>query len=130
MPFKKIALILPCLLLSACATIIEGRSQEITINTNPSGANCDITRNGTKIGSVTNTPASTMIEKTKYDILISCSKPGYTTATFMNHSGNEGATLGNILAGGVIGWGVDSATGSDNKYTSPVNITLIKQEQQ
>jgi hypothetical protein len=43
----------------------------------------------------------------------------------MNKSGNAKATLGNILLGGVVGWGIDSATGADNKYTSPVNITLI-----
>jgi len=43
---------------------------------------------------------------------------------YLNHSGAAGATFGNIVAGGLIGWGVDSATGSDNKYDSPVNITL------
>jgi hypothetical protein len=44
----------------------------------------------------------------------------------MNKSSSAGATFGNIVAGGLIGWGVDSATGSDNKYDSPVNITLSK----
>lgn len=42
----------------------------------------------------------------------------------MNHSGSAGATFGNIVAGGLIGWGIDSASGSDNKYDSPVNMTL------
>ncbi len=27
--------------------------------------------------------------------------------------------------GGGIGWAIDSASGADNKYTSPVNITLV-----
>jgi len=114
--------------LSGCSTIIEGRSQQVMVNTNPSGANCNIFRNGDKIASVIDTPGSAYIEKTKYDIKIECSKKGYQTATYMNHSGTAGATWGNIVAGGVVGWGVDSATGSDNKYETPVNITLVPEE--
>jgi hypothetical protein len=114
--------------LSACSTIIEGRSQQIMVNTNPSGANCNIFRNGDKIGSIIDTPGSAYIEKTKYDIKIECNKKHYQTATYMNHSGTAGATWGNIVAGGLIGWGVDSATGSDNKYETPVNITLVPEE--
>jgi hypothetical protein len=98
------------------------------INTNPSGADCDIYRNADKIASVSDTPGSVYIEKTKYDIKIECDKDGYQTATYMNHSGTAGATWGNIVAGGLVGWGVDSATGSDNKYESPVNITLVPEE--
>jgi hypothetical protein len=33
-------------------------------------------------------------------------------------------TFGNIAIGGLIGWGIDSAVGADNKYDSPMNITL------
>jgi hypothetical protein len=113
------------LLLSACSSIIEGRSQTIMVNTNPEGANCDFLRNGEKIASVTGTPNSAYIEKTKYDIKIECHKKGFETATFYNHSGAAGATFGNIVLGGGIGWAVDSATGSDNKYDSPVNITMV-----
>lgn len=116
------------LFLSACSTIIDGRSQQITINTNPSGANCNILRNGEKIASVIDTPGSAYIEKTKHDIKIECKKPKYQVATYLNHSGTAGATWGNIVAGGLVGWGVDSATGSDNKYESPVNITLVPEE--
>jgi hypothetical protein len=43
----------------------------------------------------------------------------------MNKSGAAGATFGNIVLGGGIGWAVDSATGSDNKYDSPVNLSMV-----
>jgi hypothetical protein len=66
-----------------------------------------------------------LIEKTKYDILIKCNKEGFQEATYMNKSGAAGATFGNIVLGGGIGWAVDSATGSDNKYDSPVNLSLV-----
>ncbi len=119
-------LLLATLFVSGCSTIVEGRSQQIVVNTNPSGATCDLMRQGTSIGRVSPTPGSAYIEKTKHDITVVCNKEGYQTATYMNKSGSAGATFGNIVAGGVVGWGVDSATGADNKYDSPVNITLPK----
>lgn len=125
---KSILMVVALLGLTACSTIIDGRSQQIMVNTNPSGANCNILRNGDKIASIIDTPGSAYIEKTKYDIRIECRKAGYQEATYLNHSGTAGATWGNIVAGGLIGWGVDSATGSDNKYESPVNITLVPEE--
>lgn len=124
---KKIVL-LPLLLTTACSTIIEGRSQQIMVNTNPAGADCDLLRNGDKIATIANTPGSAYIEKTKYDIKIECKKKGFETATYINHSGSAGATFGNIVAGGLVGWGVDSATGADNKYDSPVNISMVREE--
>ena len=32
--------------------------------------------------------------------------------------------LAAIILGGGIGWAIDSARGADNKYDSPINITL------
>lgn len=112
--------------LAACSTVIDGRSQNILINTNPPGATCTLTRNGEPLGTLSPTPGTVYIEKTKYDLTITCKKPGYETATYLNHSGADGATLGNIILGGGIGWAIDSASGSDNKYDSPVNLTLNK----
>lgn len=120
------ALLLISSFTSGCATIIKGQSQDLTVNTNPSGASCVITRNGANVATINPTPATIHIEKTKYDILVTCDKKGYETATYSGHSGNEGAVLGNIIAGGGIGWAVDSATGSDNHYESPINIMLPK----
>jgi hypothetical protein len=112
--------------LSGCASVIEGTSQLITVNTNPSGADCSLNRNPEGvIGRVSGTPSGVTIRKTKYDITIKCTKAGYQEATYLNHSGAAGATFGNIVLGGGIGWAVDSASGSDNKYDSPVNITLV-----
>jgi hypothetical protein len=113
------------LALGGCATIIAGPSQEITVNTNPSGADCVINREGAKIGEVNPTPGVAKIEKTKNNIALVCSKNGYQDAAYMAHSDIEGATFGNIALGGLIGWGVDSAMGSDNHYQSPINITLV-----
>jgi hypothetical protein len=122
---KSAALAACALQLSACAAIVEGRYQEITINTNPPGADCAIERQGATIARVGPTPGSATIRKNKEDISIVCREDGYQQATWLNHSGIEEWTFGNIVIGGLIGWGIDSATGSDNEYTSPVNVTLV-----
>jgi hypothetical protein len=124
-PHASIFACLLMLLTSACSSIIEGRSQTISLNTNPPGADCALNREGMVIGRINPTPGSVVVEKTKHDILITCAKPGYQTATYHNHSGVAGATFGNIVLGGAIGWAIDSATGADNKYDSPVNLTMV-----
>ena len=124
---RTVALALATTGLGGCASILSGTTQEVYVNTNPPAASCKLTREGKQIGSVNPTPAAAKIEKTKKDITITCNKDGYQTATYIDHSGTAGAFWGNVIAGGVIGMGVDSATGADNKYESPVNITLVPQ---
>lgn len=110
---------------SACSSIVDGTTQQLFITTTPTGGNCDITRQGTTIGKVNPTPGNVVVEKTKHDITINCVKEGYHTSTYFNKSGVAAATFGNIILGGGIGWAIDSASGADNKYTSPINIDLV-----
>ena len=121
---KSVAMAAAATLLMGCSAVIEGTSQEIVVNTTPPAANCGLYRQGLKIGEVAGTPGTATIKKTKYDIRIVCSKPGYQETTYFNRSGTAGATLGNIVTTAGIGWAVDSASGADNKYDSPVNMTL------
>jgi hypothetical protein len=131
---KKIVSVIGLFALSACASVIDGTHQKVTINTTPQGADCTLNRKNEKEGAesviarVNPTPGEVTIEKTKYDINVVCNKPGYQSTTFTNRSGSAGATLGNIILGGPIGWAVDSARGADNKYDSPITIPLIRDE--
>ena len=111
--------------LAGCSSVIEGTSQEILVNTNPPGANCQFLREGNVIASVPATPGGVTIKKTKHDITLKCAKQGYQEATYLNHSGAAGATFGNIVLGGGIGWAIDSASGADNKYDGVVNMTMV-----
>jgi len=111
--------------LSGCANIISGTSQEIKVVTNPPNANCEMIREGAVIAQVYQTPGEATIKKTKDDITLKCHKDGYQEVTYLNHSGIDGATYGNMVLGGAIGWGIDSATGADNHYDGIVNVSLV-----
>jgi len=114
--------------LSGCATVFEGTSQDVAVNTNPPGARCEFMRNGMAIGTIESTPAVLSVQKRKYDIMITCNKAGYSSGTYLNHSGTSAAIAGNVAADIILTAGlssiVDSADGADNKYDSAVNITL------
>lgn len=121
---KKL-LSLSIILLSGCASIIDGPHQDISVNTVPPGATCTFTREGVVLGSLVS-PGELHVDKTKNPIIITCTKAKYTDGSYTDQSGSDGMVLGNLISGGIIGWGVDSATGSDNKYQTPVEITLQK----
>lgn len=123
---KKFVSIAAVLLLAGCASIVEGTSQTLTINTSPDGADCQLVREGRVIGRINPTPGSVVVEKTKHDINVECTKKGYQKISFINESGSEGATWGNVILGGGVGWAIDSASGADNKYQEIMNITLTK----
>ena len=120
--------------LPGCASVFEGKAQQISINTNPPGADCGLYREGgLRIGKIENTPGTVLIEKTKQDIIVVWVKQGYEQATFVNHSGVAGAAFANIIGGiftlGIstaIGVAVDSSNGSDNKYDGIVNVTMVR----
>jgi hypothetical protein len=65
------------------------------------------------------------VDKTKNDILLTCSMTGYQDASANLESGYGVGTFGNIILGGGIGWAIDSATGADNKYPSTANVQFI-----
>jgi len=111
-------------LCGACSSIIDGTSQQISVLSNPPGANCVFHRNGEILGAVNPTPGGLLVKKTKHHIEVVCSKDGYEEARYLNKSGIQEATFGNILLGGGIGWAIDSASGADNKYEASVNVTL------
>jgi hypothetical protein len=114
--------------LAGCATVFEGTSQEITVNTNPEGAVCAFDRQGLEVGRIASTPGTANIRKSKYDITIKCNKPGYAEATYLNHSGTTATIAANVAADLILTAGlssiIDSADGADNKYDSAVNVSL------
>jgi len=116
---------LACVCLSGCGTITQGTSQNITITSTPPGGHCDLNRKGEHVATLDKTPGTVKVDKTKNDILLTCTMPGYQEASVNLESGYGAGTFGNIILGGGIGWAIDSASGADNKYPSTANVQFV-----
>ena len=119
---------LPLVLLSGCASIVDGSNQSLSVATISSsgdvpGASCEL--NSNKGTWFVTTPGSVTVHR-GYDALnVKCTKDGYEPAVQMAKSSTKGMTFGNILFGGVIGAGVDMGTGA--AYDYPDLITVMMQ---
>ena len=115
---------LALLLLPSCATIVKGTTQTIAINTpGAAGARCQL-RSGA-IGTVdVVTPATVTLEKSQENITVRCTKECFQDGAGIVTSFTEGLAAGNIIAGGVIGLGIDAASGAMNKYAPDTIIVM------
>ena len=110
--------------LSGCASIVEGTTQSIAVTSPPTdGAKC-VLRSSEGTYYVT-TPGNATVHKTKNDLDVNCTKAGFKDAHTTIPSHFNGATAGNILAGGVIGLGIDAATGANYNYPTEFAVTMM-----
>lgn len=115
-----------CLLpLVGCATLTKGTTQAVAINTpGVTGAQCTLTSSA--IGSkVVSTPASIVLEKGADSIAVLCKKECFEDATGIISSNAEAMAAGNVIAGGVIGLGIDAASGAMNKYSEQNQFAMV-----
>jgi hypothetical protein len=99
---------------TGCATIVKGTTQTIPVSSDPSGA--DVRLDGLLYGQ---TP-TTLEVKRKRNHLILIEKTGYQPKSVPITKNIGGAVWGNILAGGLIGWGVDATSGAQYNLTPEV----------
>jgi len=112
-------------LLAGCATMVKGTSQQVSLNTpGYPGAECTLRSKDFGTRKVV-TPATFELPKSKHDITVDCRK-GCARGTGTISSNLEGMTAGNIVAGGVVGFGVDAATGAMNKYNENNQVALTE----
>ncbi len=112
--------------LIACATITKGTTQVVAIDTpGVPGATCTIqTQNGPQI---VTTPGSLTLTKGSAALPVSCTKECYLAGSGVIASNTEAMAAGNVVFGGVIGLGVDAATGAINKHADQVTVTIPDQ---
>lgn len=98
------------LAVSGCATITRGTSQAWTVETDPSGADVELSS-----GERCKTPC-TLKKKRKHGFTVNITKNGYVpvrTEVLSAMSGAGGTALaGNVLVGGLIGVGIDAGSGA------------------
>ena len=104
-------------LVSGCSTIINGRDQTISINSNVKDA--EITVNGVVTG---RTPFTGLIRRASGTV-VTVKKDGYQPKTVTLDTSVEPIFWGNIIIGGVLGSTTDLSTGGLYKY-SPATIEI------
>jgi hypothetical protein len=111
------------LVLAGCATITRGTTQNVGVDTpGVAGATCTITTaNGPQTVS---TPGVFILAKSSAALPVRCSKACYQDGGGMLGSTFEAMTAGNLIVGGVIGFGVDAMSGAINKYPDQISIPM------
>lgn len=113
--------------LPSCASIIEGSSDKVAIQTTPpTQSTCALKNARGSYSGDTTRPA--VVEKSRTDLNITCTDTasgvqGKTTL----ESGVEPWAFGNILIGGLIGVGVDWMTGAAYDYPEKVSVPMGEQ---
>ena len=121
---KAVLLSLSLLNLAACATVIEGSTSHINVATAPpSNASCTLTNARESVKAQAST--STHVKKSRTDLNVVCADPTTNSAgKTIVESSIEPWDIGSVLLGGIIGMGVDWATGAAYYYPDKVLVPL------
>lgn len=126
--FRSVLLLIAVLtvfaVVSGCATITRGSTQDFTVESDPPGARVSFSNGG-----ICETPC-TVEKQRKYPFSVTLDKECYesVTAHVTSQVATAGAVgmAGNALIGGVIGIGVDVATGASKELTpNPLLVDLV-----
>jgi hypothetical protein len=123
MRISLLAIIAGSLSMGACATVTRGTTEQITFDSEPPAA----MRTSTGLTCPT-TPCTLQVDR-KSEFVATFSKDGHASQDIMVQTRVAGSGAagfaGNVLIGGIIGMGVDAATGSTlEHYPNPVTASL------
>lgn len=114
--------------LSGCASIVSGTNQVLSVETlqkagTPvAGATCKL-ENDKGVYYVT-TPGTVTVHRAYGDLSVKCQKADMPDGIAMIKSSTKGMMAGNILFGGVIGAGVDAASGAAYDYPNLLQVMM------
>lgn len=114
-------------LLTGCASITGSKNQPVSVQTYEKGkqvvgASCTLVNDkGTWFVA---TPGSIVIQKSYQDLAVTCNKDDHNPGSAIFRSASNGGVWGNILAGGIIGYAVDSSSGAGFDYPSLLSVEL------
>jgi len=123
---RIVGIVALCAIVGGCASVTRGTTENISIASTPSGAQATIS--GLEVPTACITPCA-IVAKRNADIAVTFEKEGYQPqvvqlTTEIPATGAAGFA-GNILAGGLVGMGVDAVTGAATDHKpNPVMVTL------
>lgn len=116
---ELLGLFLLTVLNSGCATIIHGTTQRVPVSSVPSGKRVTVNES-----TAYTTPTALELSRKEHHTL-QFSLEGYHPEVVKLESVTSGAVMGNILLGGLIGWGVDAASGGQYRLVpESLHVTL------
>jgi len=105
--------------LSGCATVVNGTHQDLVLTTIPDGSTMTVTG-----GESCTSPCKIKLKR-RNPVRVDIAHAGFKPTYVLVRSKAGGATVGNVLAGGLIGIVVDSSNGSNNFLSpNPVKVKL------
>lgn len=113
--------------LSGCASIVNGHNQSVSVTTSSKGqelAGAKCTLSNDKGTWYLSSPGSTSVQRSYGDLSVKCEKAELPSGVNIVKSSTTGAVFGNILVGGVIGAGIDVATGAAYKYPNLIPVVM------
>ena len=119
------AVVIASILSGGCATITKGTTQAVALDTpGAPGAKCHLSSSAIGQMNVV-TPTTVTLQKGHENVVVRCSKECYTDGTGVIASGTEAMAAGNIIAGGIVGLGVDAVSGAMNKYNEQNQVSMV-----
>lgn len=119
----KLILMGGSLLLTGCASMINGTSQSILVKSDPPGAICNLQNNYGNFH-VTKTPESVNVHRSADALNVTCVKDNMTGESVIE-SKLSGVVAGNVFIDfGLISGPIDAANGSAFNYPDIITIPL------
>jgi hypothetical protein len=115
--------------LIGCASIVNGHNQSVSVETRTDvgaivGASCSLANDkGTWF---VTTPGSTIVNRSYENLSVRCEKEGQNPGLVSAKSSTKAMAFGNIIFGGIIGVGVDVATGAAYDYPPLISVIMGK----
>ena len=123
----KSAALSALLLATGCASIVDGTTQVVSVETvtnagKVDGASCKL--QNTKGVYFVTTPGTVAVRRAYGDMNVSCEMPGFPASQASVKSTTKAMVAGNILFGGLIGASIDTASGAAYDYPAVFQIRM------
>lgn len=120
----KYLFLLSALLVSACASVVEGSTQTLHIKTAPDYAS-SCSAKGNDFTKSFSAPGTVDVPKSQYPVEITCiPQNGSAAGTGKVLSDVAAWGYGGAVAGNVLSAAIDAGTGAANKYPDSIEIPL------
>ncbi len=112
---------------TGCASIVSGNNQSLSVTTQKNGsdvagAKCSLVNDkGTWF---LTSPGSVTVRRSYGDLAVDCKLDGVEPGLASVKSNTKAMAFGNILFGGIIGVGVDTATGAAYDYPDLILVDM------